>query len=264
MKKNKMRALICALLCLMVAASLAGCGGSSGSATKKNEQKSEIPKVYEAVTGITAAVHREANKVPGKAPSAGSTGISGNTSSAAGSGVSDDNAGSSGGSTDISPGKAGEAGGSSGSSGGKPAGHVLTIIKGSKVQYYTASRLKSLGTVSCTYSFRNKESSQRQTGTWTGVRLKTLIKDSGFSGSTIRIKAADGYTRDYSLSDLYSGKWAYRKKTGQTHDVVPAIISTSGDDCYRLCFGQNPGDSDSAGDYNQQYWAKWIDSITVN
>ena len=145
----------------------------------------------------------------------------------------------------------------------KPKGHYLTIKKGNKTKYFTESDLKKLGIVSYRYSFRNKESSNRQFGTFSGVKVTTLLDKAGYKGNSIRIVAEDGYTKEYYISDLKSNKFAFKKTTGTSKISVPAIITVGETDSFRLCFGQNQDDSDDCGDYNMQYWAKFIKTITI-
>lgn len=139
----------------------------------------------------------------------------------------------------------------------------ITIKSGSKKKVFTESDLKDIGLSSYTYSFRNKDSSQRQFTTVKGVKLKTLIDKSGFSGNTIRITSNDGFTKEYGLSDLYSSKKAFKKTYGTKADNVPAVITVGESDSFKLCFGQKADDDDDNGDYNAQYWIKWITTITV-
>lgn len=146
----------------------------------------------------------------------------------------------------------------------KPAGHVLTVKSKGKEVYFTQKQLMNMGASSYQYSFRNKDSDRRQFLTTTGVKFSKILRKSGFSGATVRFHSKDGYTRDFSISELSSSKKAFLKKTGSAARNVPAVISVSGSEAYRLCFGQSADDSDENGDYNAQYWIKWIDTIEIN
>lgn len=139
----------------------------------------------------------------------------------------------------------------------------LTIVCGSNKNVLTESQMKSIGLSTYTYSYRNKDSAQRQFITVKGVTVKSIIDKSGFSGNTIRITCKDGYTKDYSLSDLYQNKNSFKKTYGSKADSVPAVITIGDSDSFKLCFGQRADDDDDNGDYNAQFWAKNIVSITV-
>ncbi len=145
----------------------------------------------------------------------------------------------------------------------KPAGHVLTVKKGKKKVYFTAKALSKMGTVTYRYSYRNKESKHRQFVTCTGVKLTKVLKKSGLSGTKIRVRGSDGYTKEFSVKALKKKKKAFLKTTGTTAKSVPAIITTKGKGAYRLCFGQSASDTDRSGDYNAQNWVKWIDTIEL-
>lgn len=139
----------------------------------------------------------------------------------------------------------------------------ITVKSGSKTVVFTESDLKKMGVSSYTYSYRNKDSSQRQFVTVNGVKLKTIIDKSGFSGTSVRFTSKDGFTKDYSLSDLYESKKAFKKTYGTKADNVPATITIGDSDSFKLCFGQKADDDDDNGDYNAQFWVKWITTITV-
>lgn len=139
----------------------------------------------------------------------------------------------------------------------------LTIKSGSDKKVFTESDLKALGVSSYTYSYRNKDSSSRQFVTVKGIKLKSLIDKSGYSGDKVRITSKDGYTKEYSLSDLYTNKSAFKKTYGSSANSVPAVITVGESDSFKLCFGQRADDDDDNGDFNAQFWAKWIVSITV-
>lgn len=145
----------------------------------------------------------------------------------------------------------------------KPAGHVLTIKSKGKEVYFTQKQLMNMGASSYKYSFRNKDSEHRQFLSTTGVKFSKILSKSGFSGSTACFHSKDGYTRDFSISELSSSKKAFLKKNGTGARAVPAVISVKGSEAYRLCFGQSADDSDENGDYNAQYWVKWIDTIEI-
>ena len=145
----------------------------------------------------------------------------------------------------------------------KPSGHVLTVKSGDKEVYFTANQLSGMGTGTYKYSYRNKESAQRQFLSATGVSFSRVLSKSGFSGSTARFRSKDGYTKELSVSDLKASKKAFLKKTGSSAKSVPAIITTTGADAFRLCFGQSAEDTDENGDYNAQYWVKNIDYIEI-
>lgn len=145
----------------------------------------------------------------------------------------------------------------------KPSGHVLTIKGGNGDIYFTEKELSKMGTASYKYSYRNKESSHRQFLTVTGVPLTKIISKSGASGSTILFRSKDGYTKQFSVSELSSSKKAFLKTTGSSAKNVPAVITTKGSDAFRLCFGQSADDTDENGDYNAQYWVKDIDYIQI-
>lgn len=145
----------------------------------------------------------------------------------------------------------------------KPSGHVLTVKKGNQKVYFTESQLAGMGKSTYKYSFRNKDSSHRQFMNCTGVRLTKVLEKSGFSGSKVRLRSKDGYTREFSISELKASKKAFLKKSGSSAKSVPSIITVKGSEAFRLCFGQAADDSDDNGDYNAQYWVKWIDTIEV-
>lgn len=145
----------------------------------------------------------------------------------------------------------------------KPSGHVLAVKSGGKEVYFTANQLSGMGTGTYKYSYRNKESAQRQFLSATGVSFSRVLSKSGFSGSTARFRSKDGYTKEFSVSDLKASKKAFLKKTGSSAKSVPAIITTTGADAFRLCFGQSAEDTDENGDYNAQYWVKNIDYIEI-
>lgn len=146
----------------------------------------------------------------------------------------------------------------------KPSGHVLTVKKGDQKVYFTESQLRGMGTDTYKYSFRNKDSSHRQFLSCTGVSFSRILDKSGFSGSTARIRSTDGYTNEFSIGELRETKKAFLKKSGSSAKSVPAIITVSGEGAFRLCFGQAADDSDDNGDYNAQYWVKWIDTIEIH
>lgn len=257
------RKYLAVLLCLIMAVAAAGCGSTSAGAGGKNSDGSKVVKAVSSLekaavgTGKYVQVKsREAKKkAEKKARAEKAKAAAAEKETAASSTGNNDTGTASSGSQDRA--------GAKKSGNTKPSGHVLTIEKGSSVKYYTESDLKKMGTESYRYSFRNKDSSHRQFDTWSGVKLSVLLKKTGFSGSTLRVTASDGYTKEYSISDLESSKWAFRKTTGSSGSEVPAIISTSGSDAYRLCFGQSRDDTDDSGDYNMQYWAKYIVTIVV-
>ncbi|MEG0829433.1 MAG: hypothetical protein RSD88_02240 [Anaerovoracaceae bacterium] len=145
----------------------------------------------------------------------------------------------------------------------KPSGHVLTIKKGSKTKYFTKSDLQRMGISAYKYSFRNKDSSNRQFETFSGVKISTLLSKAGFSGSSMTVISRDGYAKTYSVSELKSSKKAFKKRVGTSANSVPAILTVSGSESFRLCFGQKSSDSNDSGDYNQQDWAKWITTIKI-
>lgn len=145
----------------------------------------------------------------------------------------------------------------------KPSGHVLTIKKGSKKVYFTEKELSAMGKVSYKYSYRNKDSEHRQFLTCSGVKFSTVISKSGLSGSTVRVRASDGYTKEFSVSQLNSTKKAFLKTTGSSAKSVPAILTLGDSDSFRLVFGQSAGDTDEEGDYNATHWVKWIDTIEL-
>ena len=148
-------------------------------------------------------------------------------------------------------------------SGQKPSGHVLTIKKGSKKVFFTEAQLGRMGTVSYKYSFRNKESAHRQFLSCKGVRFSTVLSKSGLSGSRARFRSTDGYTKEFSISELKASKKAFLKTTGSTAKDVPAVLTLGSSESFRLCFGQAADDTDDNGDYNAQHWIKWIDTIEL-
>ena len=99
--------------------------------------------------------------------------------------------------------------------------------------------------------------------TCTGVKFSTVINKSGLSGSTARIHASDGYTKEFSVSDLTSSKKAFLKTTGSSAKSVPAILTLGDSESFRLVFGQSASDTDEEGDYNANQWVKWIDTIEL-
>ena len=145
----------------------------------------------------------------------------------------------------------------------KPTGKQLTVKSNGKTTTYYLSEIKEMGLVSYRYSYRNKDSSKRQFDTWTGIKLTTLLSKAGASGSKVRLISNDGFAKEYSLNDLKTNKYSFKKTVGDRADSVPAIISTDGEGYYRLCFGQRADDTDDSGDYNMQHWAKWIVTIEV-
>lgn len=145
----------------------------------------------------------------------------------------------------------------------KPSGHVLTVKKGGKEVYFTEKELAAMGRVTYKYSYRNKESEHRQFESCTGVKLSAVLNKSGFSGSRLRFRSKDGYTREFSASELKASKKAFLKTSGSSAKSVPTILTLSGSEAFRLCFGQAADDTDESGDYNAQYWVKWIESIEV-
>jgi len=226
-------------LCLMVAVAFIGCGSHSSSSgstgtTKKVEQKDKNTKK----TDETAEKTKDTKTADNKDSKSSDTSDK----------KTDETKSTSDKDTNKSK---------------KPSGHVLTVKCGSKVKYYTESDLKKIGIVSYRYSYRNKKSEYRQFGTFSGVKFSTLISRTGFSGTEIRVVATDGYTKEYSISDLKTSKWAFKKTTGTAGSSVPAIITVGEEGSFRLCFGQAQDDSDDNGCYNMQDWAKWIDTITV-
>lgn len=145
----------------------------------------------------------------------------------------------------------------------KPSGHVLTVKKGSKKVYFTEKQLASMGKNTYKYSYRNKESEHRQFQSCTGVKFSAVLNKSGLSGSTARFHSTDGYTKEFSVRELTSSKKAFLKTTGSSAKSVPSILTLGDSGSFRLVFGQDASDTDEAGDYNAQYWVKWIDTIEL-
>lgn len=140
---------------------------------------------------------------------------------------------------------------------------VIYIESGGKKTGYSLSQLSAMGTVTNTYTYRNKESSHRQFATYTGVPISKLLSKAGASGNTLLFIAKDGYAKEFSRSELTGNKWAFSGETGKGGKSVPAIITTQGQFACRLVFGQSKDDMDKRGDYNSQYWVKNIKTIEV-
>lgn len=151
---------------------------------------------------------------------------------------------------------------------------VLTIAgTGAEMTVYTADELRELGTVTLSYSGRNKQvENARQFFEFTGVELNRLLEKSGFETEDVDLKivCSDGYTREYSLEDLYEGYAFQNNEDNEKEAVVPmiAILDVSEDAAYpspfKLICGQEDWDCREAQDFNMQNWATYIQYIEVN
>lgn len=152
---------------------------------------------------------------------------------------------------------------------------TLTIAgEGHESVTYEVSDLEKIGTIENTYSGRNKDvENKRQIKTFTGVELNTLLQEAGFEteGACMKIICSDGYTREYTLQDLY-GLYAFEGDSDKKTEVPPMIAiqenQTVKDKSYpspfRLVYGQQDYDSKETQDFNMQGWATFVQYIEIS
>ncbi|NLD20053.1 MAG: molybdopterin-dependent oxidoreductase [Clostridiales bacterium] len=152
----------------------------------------------------------------------------------------------------------------------------LTIAgEGQKDAVYTADELKALGETTLTYSGRNKKvENARQFFEYTGVDLKTVLKDAGFDtkNAILKITCSDKYTVEYKVDDLY-GLYAYaNNESDERTEVIPmiAVVEPDADSEYpapfKIVFGQADYDTytNEEQDFNSQGWASYIQYIEIS
>lgn len=154
-----------------------------------------------------------------------------------------------------------------------PQAVTLTVAgTGAETIVYTAEDLAKLGTVTYSYSGRNKQvENARQFFEFTGVELSKVLKASGFDIEDVNIKVVcgDNYTREYSVEDLYELYTYEDNETDNKEEVLPmiAILEPSDEAEYpspfKLIYGQEDWDTLSAQDFNMQGWATYIQYIEI-
>lgn len=153
---------------------------------------------------------------------------------------------------------------------------TLTIMgTNNETVVFDASDLENMGTITVTYSGRNKVvQNARQFETFTGVPLETVFDEAGFpvENATMKVICSDGYTREYDVEDLF-GLYAFTdNESDDKTEVVPIIaIVDAGEDSeypapFRLVYGQEDYDTytNETQDYNTQGWASYIQCIQVS
>lgn len=140
---------------------------------------------------------------------------------------------------------------------------VLTVYdkNGKAVCRYTKKKLSSLGTVTRTYSGRDKKAkNKRQIKSYTGVDLEKLLKASGVgTAKEIKVVCDDQYTCEYNLSEI-KNLYAFKSVKGSARSKVAPMIYVKE---RRILIGQEDYDSNYTKDFNMQKWAKGIHKIEV-
>lgn len=150
---------------------------------------------------------------------------------------------------------------------------TLTIAgAGYQTVVYTVEEFQKMKMETHQYSGRNKTvENARIFETYTGVDLKTLLKQSGFpeDGAMLKLICSDGYTRRYTVDDLY-GLYAFQdNKTDEKEEVNPMIVLLSEEELeypsrFQLVYGQEDYDTQNSMDFNTQGWAHYIQYIEVS
>lgn len=153
---------------------------------------------------------------------------------------------------------------------------TLTIAgAGHDTAVYTAEELEDLGTVTLTYSGRNKKvQNARQFKTFTGVELSKVLEEAGFASddAILKITCSDGYTREYEVDDLYELYTFESNENDNKTEIVPMIAIQEGmnekgveyPSPFKLVYGQADYDTSESMDFNMQGWATFVQYIEVS
>lgn len=150
-----------------------------------------------------------------------------------------------------------------------PTGDSYLTVKGSGLNdtiYLTYDDLESMGTVTITYTGRNKENdNKRQYLKFTGVNLASILNASGWNGTgtTMKVVCSDGYTKKYELSEIMEDYVSFLDDEDTQGYWVPAIVALVDEDTFRLVFGQEDSDADTTMSFNMQGWANHLLSIEI-
>lgn len=150
---------------------------------------------------------------------------------------------------------------------------TLTIAgQGSETVVYTAEAFQEMELETHQYSGRNKTvENTRIFKTYTGIDLKTILKESGFEedGAIIQVVCSDGYTREYVVEDLY-GLYSFKdNETDDKEEVNPMLVVQEDEDLeypsrFMLVYGQQDYDTNDTMDFNMQGWLSYIQYIEVS
>jgi len=158
---------------------------------------------------------------------------------------------------------------------------VLTILKtgSDKSTEMTTDDVKKLGTVTQSYSGRNKSNNNKRIiKKYTGVDLKKLLEKAGYKNAkVIKITASDGYTKEYEIATLYD-LYAYKDEKSTKGTKVNPIIAIAKEGTQmgsnedfdpndgmplQLVYGQADYDSEDTKDFNMQGWVAYVEKIEV-
>jgi len=150
-----------------------------------------------------------------------------------------------------------------------PSSGTYLTVKGSGLVnkiYLTESNLRGLGTQDVTYTGRNKEDDNaRQFVLFTCVDITKILNAAGYKGTatTLRVTCADGFTKNYNLSEIMNDCVAFTNTSTPTNYWVPASVALLSDGTFRLVYGQEATDTDDAKSFNMLGWAKDLKEIEI-